>query len=340
MPKSGSKSRATSYDVARLAGVSQSAVSRCFKPGSSVSKKMRNKVMEAAKQLKYQPNAIARSLISRRSNLVAVLVSARLNFYYPEVLFTLTDRFNEQNMRVLLFTVEQESDVDDVLDQIWQYAADGVISASHLSLAQHKLLEERHIPVIMFNRYFDEHASNSVWCDTRDGATILIDQLLMFGHKNIALLHGPEDGMVGRERMVITKEILKNRGIDPVVESRGDYTYESASKAVQEIIEKAPHTTAIIAANDMMAMGAIDELRNVMGRKVPGDMSVAGFDGLGAGRFSSYELTTVRQPIGRMSDAAVNMLLKRVEDSELSMEKRVLAGTFLQGTSTGPVNLS
>lgn len=340
VPKTGQKLRATSYDVARLAGVSQSAVSRCFKNGASVSKKMRDKVMVAAKELKYQPNAIARSLISRRSNLVAVLVSARLNFYYPEVLFTLTNRFNQKNMRVLLFTVEQESDVDNVLDQIWQYQVDGVISASHLSLEQHKTLEERHIPVILFNRYFDDYAANSVWCDALDAATILLDQIVMFGHKNIALLNGPADRVVGRERMAITKELLNDRGVEPAVEARGDYTYESASAAVQEIMEMAPETTTIIAANDMMAMGAIDELRNVMGRSVPRDISVAGFDGLGAGRFSSYELTTVRQPIGRMSDAAVNMLLNRVENPDLPMEKRVLAGSFLQGTSTGPVKLS
>ena len=90
------KMRSTSYDVARLAGVSQSAVSRCFKPSASISKKMREKVMKAAKELNYQPNAIARGLITRRSNLISVLVSSQMNFYYPEVLFQLTDRISKQ----------------------------------------------------------------------------------------------------------------------------------------------------------------------------------------------------------------------------------------------------
>lgn len=336
-PKRERRSRATSYDVARLAGVSQSAVSRCFKPGASVSKKMRDRVMKAAEELAYQPNAIARGLITRRSNLVAVLVSAKLNFYYPEALFSLTEKFSEQNMRVLLFTVETEAEVDSVLDQILQYAVDGVISASHLSVAQHQLLEKRHTPVVLFNRYFDAMDSNSVWCDVRDAATIMIDQLLMFGHKNFAFLHGPEDGMVGRERLLIARDILAENGVTDIEDVRGDYTYESASAAVQELRERAPATSAIICANDMMAMGAVDELRHVMGLNVPRDISVAGFDGLGSARFASYELTTVRQPIGRMSDAAVSMLLDRIEDADLTMEKHVLAGSFLQGTSTGPV---
>ena len=146
--------RATSYDVARLAGVSQSAVSRCFKPGSSVSKKMRDKVMKAAQALEYQPNAIARGLITQRSNLVAVLVSGRLNLYYPEVLFRLTEELSRQGLRVLLFTVDSEEEAEEVIEQAWQFQVDGLISASHLSREQYDTLVKRHIPVVFFNRYF------------------------------------------------------------------------------------------------------------------------------------------------------------------------------------------
>lgn len=331
-----SKSRATSYDVARLAGVSQSAVSRCFKPGASVSKKMRDKVMAAAKELNYQPNAIARGLITRRSNLVAVIVSLQMNFYYPEVLFQLTDQFSEQGMRVMLFNVSDEDDVEKHLNQVWQFQADGVISASHLSVEQHKMLENNHIPVVMFNRFFADYPSTYVWCDTRGAAQDMIDHLVEFGHRNFALLKGPEDSMVNRERMENVKSALKTHGLEPMCEASGNYRYESAAAAVQEIRAADRNVTAIVAANDMMAMGAVDEIRNVMGLSVPGDVSVVGFDGINAGRFASYELTTIRQPIGRMSDAAVKMLLARVEKNDLSHEKHVLTGSFLQGTSSGP----
>jgi DNA-binding LacI/PurR family transcriptional regulator len=331
------KSRATSYDVARLAGVSQSAVSRCFKPGASVSKKMREKVMLAAKELNYQPNAIARGLITRRSNLVAVLVSSQMNFYYPEVLFQLTDRFSQQGMRVLLFTINEEADVEDAINQVWQYQADGIISASYLSVEQHKLLEERQIPIVMFNRYFGDLPTNTIWCDTENATQVMVKQLIDFGHKDFGLIEGPEYSMVNRERMRLVREAIAEQGGEIIGEARGNYRYESAANATQSLMAGDKRPTAIIAANDMMAMGALDELRNVMGRSVPGDISVVGFDGIGAASFASYELTTIRQPIGRMAEAAVTMMLDRIEKPETSSEKRVLAGSFIQGTSTGPV---
>lgn len=332
--------RATSYDVARLAGVSQSAVSRCFKPGASVSKKMRDKVMAAAKELNYQPNAIARGLITRRSNMVAVIVSLRMNFYYPEVLFQLTDRFAEKGIRVMLFNVNDEEDVEGHIDQIWQYQADGVISASHLSVEQHKRLEERQVPVVMFNRYFQDYATNVVWCDVKEAADNMIGQLVAYGHERFALIEGPIDSMVNRERMVIVREALKSHGLEPAASARGNYRYSSAARAVDEIRAAQPDVSAIIAANDMMAMGALDELRNVVGLSVPKDISVVGFDGITAGRFASYELTTVRQPIGRMCEAAVSMLVDRIEKPEMSVERRVLTGSLLQGTSIGPVSVN
>ncbi len=332
-----SRSRATSYDVARLAGVSQSAVSRCFKPGASVSKKMREKVMAAANELNYQPNAIARGLITRRSNLVAVLVSSQMNFYYPEVLFQLTDRFSQAGIRVLLFTINEEADVEDAINQVWQYQADGVISASYLSIEQHNLLSEREIPVVMFNRFFAELATNSIWCDTEGATNVMIEHLIDFGHKNFGLIEGPDYSMVNRERMRLVRNAINANGGKIIAEARGNYRYESAASATQHLMANTLRPTAIIAANDMMAMGALDELKNVMGRSVPGDISVVGFDGIGAARFASYELTTIRQPIGRMAEAAVNMMLTRIEKPETSMEKRVLTGSFIQGTSTGPV---
>lgn len=331
-----SKVRSTSYDVARLAGVSQSAVSRCFKPGASISKKMREKVMTAAKELSYQPNAIARGLITRRSNLIAVFVSSQMNFYYPEVLFQLTDRLSAQGLRVLLFTINEEDDVEESLNQVWQYQADGVVSASYLSIEQHKLLEEREIPVVMFNRAFANYPTNSIWCDPSAATEDMIQHLIDFGHRKFALLEGPKSSMVNEARMRLVRQSLAKHECEIVSEARGDYRYESAGPATQTLMSSAVKPTAIVAANDMMAMGALDEIKNVMGRSVPKDVSVVGFDGIGSARFASYELTTIRQPIGRMADAAVAMLISRIEKPDLSIEKRVLTGKLIQGTSTGP----
>ncbi|MDD9841404.1 MAG: LacI family DNA-binding transcriptional regulator [Alphaproteobacteria bacterium] len=333
------KKRATSHDVALLAGVSQSAVSRCFKPGASVSKKMRDRVMSAAKKMNYQPNAIARSLITQRTNMVAILVSPSINFYYPEVLFELTYKLNAHNLRSLLFTIENENDVENALDQIWQYQLDGLISASFLTQAQHEILDSRNIPIVMFNRFFEEYPSNTVWCDISKAAQELVTHLVEAAHKKFAILQGPDSSMVNRSRLQALTIALAKHKLKPQKIVQGNFLHDSAVPAVQKLMEADPPPTAILCTNDMMAMGALDELRNVMGLTVPHDISVTGMDGIGAARFASYELTTIRQPIGRMADAAVSMLLERIERKNISPERRVFEGTYIKGTSTGRKSL-
>jgi DNA-binding LacI/PurR family transcriptional regulator len=329
-------SRATSYDVARLAGVSQSAVSRCFKPGASISAKMRDKVMNAAKELGYQPNAMARGLITKRSGLVAVLVSSTMNFYYPEVLFQLTQRFAEQGLRVLLFTVDSEDDADGVLDPIWQYSVDGVISASHLSRTQYECLRERNIPVILFNRWFADQKTDSVFADSTDAVNELIDEMVASGHHRVAVVSGPDGSMVGRKRIEQVHAALARHGLEAVATQRGDYRYQSGVEAASDLLAARP--TLVVAANDMMAMGVMDALRHDHGVAVPDDISVAGFDGVTAGQFAAYRLTTIRQPIGRMAEAAVNLLLQRVETSDASCEQRILDCVLIPGQSTRALN--
>lgn len=192
--------RATSYDVARLAKVSQSAVSRCFKPGASASRKMRAKVMKAAAELGYQPNAIARSLITRRSNMVALVISQQTNRYFPEVLVEISRGFSERGIRVLLFTLEHESDVDSVLEQILQYQVDGVVEAARLSAAQVDLIEQKGVPFIFYNRSLTERPVNAVCCNQEEGARWLVDRLVDAGHRSFAVLSGPRDSAVSNER--------------------------------------------------------------------------------------------------------------------------------------------
>lgn len=326
--------RATSYDVARLAGVSQSAVSRCFKPGASVSKKMRDRVMKAAEELEYQPNAIARGLITQRSHLVAVLVSGRLNLYYPEVLFRLTDELSKQGLRVLLFTVDSEDDAEKVVDQACLFQVDGVISASHLSRDQFATLTKRNIPVVFFNRYFADVSTNAVFCDPTAQVRDLIDRLVEYGHTDVGLVRGPEANMVSRERSRIVSEALARKELSVAAEVYGDFTYETGGSALQELMNSGAVTpTAIICINDMMAMGCMDEARYVLDLKVPGDLSIASFDGIGMAQFASYEITTIRQPIGRMCEAAVDMIASRAERPEQSNEKRVFEGALIEGAS-------
>lgn len=294
---------------------------------------MRKRVMKAAKELEYQPNAIARGLITQRSNLVAVLVSGRLNLYYPEALFKITEELSAAGLRALLFTVESEEDAEAVIEQAWQFQVDGVISASHMSQEQYQILEKRKIPVVFFNRYFADHPNTVVYCDPTEQVEELAEKLAELGHKRAALINGPMDNMVSRERMKMSRSALSKSGLEIVAEVQGDFSYESGAAGLQEIQKADENPSVIICINDMMAMGCMDEARSVLGLNVPDDLSIISFDGIGMSQFSSYELTTIRQPIGRMSEAAVRMITERVERPEQSHEKRVFEGAVIPGGS-------
>ncbi|MEL6361405.1 MAG: LacI family DNA-binding transcriptional regulator [Pseudomonadota bacterium] len=324
----------TSYDVARHAGVSQSAVSRCFKPGASVSEKMRERVMKAADELGYEPNAIARSLISGRSNLVAILISNLTNLYYPEVLAELTQRFSAHGVRVLLFALKSEADANETLQQIWPYRVDGVIAAAELSPDHVAEFEKRGMPLVFYNRYLAGNSASFVCCDQEDGARQLIDGLYNAGHRRMAIIAGPPESVVGVERKTAALERLEELGLDDVPVLEGDYSYESGFALAEKLATgngKCPD--AIICANDVMAIGALDAFRVNHGMSAPEDISVVGFDGVGPSNWKSYDLTTVRQPVRRMTEAAVTMLISMIEEPGSPNEKRVFSGILKTGAS-------
>jgi DNA-binding LacI/PurR family transcriptional regulator len=328
------RKRATSYDVAELAGVSQSAVSRVFQDGASASKVMRDRVMTAADKLGYRPNAIARGLITQRSNMVAVIISQQTNLYYPEVLFQLTQRFSGRGIRVLLFTLAHESDIDSMLEKILQYRVDGIVTAAMLSPTQVQTIQNAHIPVIFYNRTLPEILVNSVRCDQEEGERWLVGELHAAGHRRYAIVTGPADSPVSAERTTGALQKLDELGIEDVTVVNGDFGYQSGRLAVTEIMNRLDTPPdAIIVANDAMAIGCVDEAREGFSLAVPEDISIVGFDGVGPARFAAYNLTTVRQPVGRMTEAAVSMLMDRIEDPDLSPEKRVFSGERIRGGS-------
>lgn len=328
------RKRATSYDVAELAGVSQSAVSRVFQDGASASKDMRNRVMAAADKLGYRPNAIARGLITQRSNMVAVIISQQTNLYYPEVLFQLTQRFSDRGIQVLLFTLENEGDIDSVLEKILQYRVDGIVTAALLSPQQVETIDNALIPIIFYNRTIPEALVNSVRCDQEEGERWLVGELYAAGHRSYAIVSGPADSPVSAERTTGALQKLEELGVEDVTVVNGDFGYQSGRVAVTRIMNQLDTPPdAIIVANDAMAIGCVDEVREAFALRVPQDVSIVGFDGVGPARFAAYDLSTVRQPVGRMTEAAVSMLIDRIQDPDLSPEKRVFSGERIRGGS-------
>ncbi len=326
--------RATSYDVAKLAGVSQSAVSRVFQQGASASKAMRDRVLHAADELGYRPNAIARGLITQRSNMVAVIISKLTNLYYPEVLVQLTQRFSEHGVRVLLFALEHEGDIESILEQTLQYQVDGILTAAMMTPAQLRTVDRIGIPVVFYNRSYNDELVNSVRCDQEEGERWLVGELVKAGHKSFGIVEGPEDSVVSAERTAGARRKLREMNITDITSVSGDYGYDTGRRCFAKLVaQRGSAPDATIAANDVMAIGCIDEAREGFGLDVPGDISIVGFDGVGPASYAAYDVTTVRQPVGRMTEAAISMLLERIENPDLSPEKRAFSGLRVRGGS-------
>ncbi len=325
--------RATSYDVARAAGVSQSAVSRCFAPGGSIAPKTRETVMRVAAELGYRPNALAQGLISGRTNLVAVLISSLTNLYYPEVLSELTHQLTDHDNRVLLFALKAEGDVDEALDQVFRHSVDGVICAARLSDTQVRMFEDHRVPLVLYNRTAQSAPAASVCCDSVAGEQELVSRLLASGHRRFGVIAGPEDSSVGEDRRQAILDRLESAGLPDPPLVRGDFSYESGARGLSRLMQAANGLDAVVCVSDLMAIGAIDACREQFNLKVPGALSIVGFDGSGPATWASYRVTSIRQPVRRMTAAAVSMLIDRIVDPSITPERRLFSGQFIAGGS-------
>ncbi|WP_317202725.1 LacI family DNA-binding transcriptional regulator [Janthinobacterium sp.] len=330
----GGGRRVTSYDVAALAGVSQSAVSRCFKPGASVSKATYARVMQAAQSLDYIPNAAARSLITRRSNLVAVIISRLANPHAPAALAELSRQLASRGKRALLFTPERESELDATLSDIWQYQVDGVIAAANLSERHVAQCARRSVPLVIFNRCAAD--VSAVVCDHAEATRLLVSRLAEAGHHQFALIDEGEASATARERQRGARARLAELDLPApvVVAVEGGDDYAGGARGIRAIIAQLGRVPdAVICGNDIIAIGCLDTARHELGINIPGKMSVAGCDAVDASGWLSYNLTTLRQPIQKMAQAAAELLAALIESRDPAPEKRVFCPQLVEGTT-------
>ena len=306
------KTQATSLDVARLAGVSQSAVSRCFTAGASVSDAMRDKVQEAARKLGYQPNAHARSLITGRSRIIGLVLSALENLFYPAVLERLAKRLQQDGYHLLIF-IGDNANSDDLVEEILQYNVDGIVmGATTLSSALAQRCADASIPVVLFNRIMasgSAGAVSSVRSDNVGGGREMARFLVAGGHKRIAYIAGREDSSTNLEREQGFREGLAELGQRIYARAIGNYDVAQARQAARDLFAAtADRPDAVFVAGDLMAIVVLDTLRHELGLAVPQDVSVVGFDNVPQAGWASYELTTFEQPVEPMVEATVALL--------------------------------
>lgn len=328
------KNSVTSSQVAEYAGVSQSAVSRTFTPGASISPKTRAKVLAAAKELGYRPNAIARSLITSRSRIIAVVMAYLENLFYPDVLEELGRRLAAENYHVLLFTGFKDRDSDPVFDQLMQYRVDGIILAS-TSLSS-ELSEEcatAGIPVVLFNRTTERDVVSSVTTQNRQGGRLLARFLIAGGHRTFGYIAGLENSSTNRDRFQGFREVLAEHGITDIAIGTGNYARADAEAAARIMLARPKRPEAIFVANDHMAVAVMDVARYEFGLSIPDDLSIVGYDDVGPARWPSYGITTVTQPIVPMVEAAVDILMEQIVSGEIEARHETLPGELIVRTS-------
>lgn len=331
--------RVTSIDVARLAGVSRSAVSRVFTPGASVSAHTAEKVRDAAEKLGYRPNVLARSLITGRSRMIGLVVAYLDNYFYPEALEKLSNALQAEGYHVLIFMASQTAgNIDTVLEEILDYQVDGIIMASvALSSELTARCQAAGVPVMLFNRAQDDAGISAVTSDNRAGGRAVARFLLDGGHKRFGHVAGWEGASTQRDREQGFADGLRDAGIDRYDREVGNFQIDEARAAARRMFDRADRPDAVFAANDHMAFAVMDVLRYELGLSVPGDVSVVGFDDVPPASWPAYDLTTVRQRANLMVERTVATLLKMIEQPGARAEQHVLpAPLVVRGSARIP----
>jgi DNA-binding LacI/PurR family transcriptional regulator len=274
---------------------------------------MRGRVLRAAEELGYRPNAIARAMISGRSRLIAVLVAYLDNQFYPVVLERLSRRLKAEGNHVLLVMTGQGTQ-DSSVQQILQYRVDGMILMSAtLSSDLARECAATGVPVVQFNRYVPASPASSVTSDNHEGGRLLAHFLADGGHQRIAFVAGNEDSSTSRDREAGFYKGLAERGMTPFARAVGGYDFEGAARATRKLFAARPRPDAVFVANDHMAFAAIDVLRRELKLRVPEDVSVVGYDDVPEASWGGYALTSVSQSPDEMIEETVKILIEQIE---------------------------
>lgn len=323
-----------SADVARLAGVSRSAVSRTFTEGAYVSPETREKVLQAADTLGYRPNVLARSLTTNRTHIIGIITADLDNPFYAELLKELISRLQDRGLAPFVLAADHAGN-DDLVARLLSYQVDGVIlTNTHLSSEMALKCARSGKPVIMLNRYVDIADITAITCDNVAAGGQVAELFLELGRERIAFIAGDPDTSSSRDREQGFRAALAAKGASLHSCATGFYTHEGGQAATRELFSGRTVPDAIFAANDLMALAAIDVIRSELHLRVPEDVCIVGFDNSRAARWPAYELTSVDQNKPRMVDVAVEEITARLAGERSRSRHYNVSGRLIQRDST------
>ena len=325
----------TSRDVARLAGVSQMTVSRVLQGSSRVTVETRERVLAAMDEAGYRPHAAARTMRTRRSSTVGVVVADITNPFYPQLLEAVGRALEEAGRRMVLWNAPDPG-ADGALHALDEGTVDGLIFTT-VTAASERLAAaaRRGEPLALLHRGLDALDCDQVTTDNLAGGRAVADYLVDGGNTRIGFLRGPELPSTARDRERGFRERLDELGLPLAAEltADGGFAHDLARSAMRELLGGQHPPTAVFCANDLTALGAVDGALS-LGKRVPEDVWVVGYDDIEMASWDAFDLTTVRQPIAEMARAAVHLLLERIEDRSAPARKQRFPSELLVRGST------
>ena len=332
-----SSRQVTSHDVARAAGVSQPTVSRALRGDPRLSEATRQRVIEAAEALRYVPSQRGRSLATRSTGQIGIVVSDLGNPFYLQVLDELHRALSETHLRMLVLTPDEHDAVP--LERLADGSLDGaILTTTVLDSSLPAALSDRGFPFVLLNREVDNAPCDVCVVDNHRGGMLAASELIGLGHTQIAAMFGPATTSTGRDREAGFRAGLAEAGV-PLPDARSrqvPFDWAAGHTAALDLLDSKP--TALFCANDILALGAFNALRG-RGVRIPAEISLIGFDDVRLASWEVFQLTTVSQDIPAMVSTATELLLSRMaaeQDEAPAPRRAVLMPQMVRRGTHGP----
>ncbi|MFX0561096.1 LacI family DNA-binding transcriptional regulator [Tepidibacillus infernus] len=313
-------------DVAKMANVSTATVSRVLSNSGTVKRETTEKVLEAINKLNYQPNMLARQLRRLETKTVLVVVPDITNTFFSNLLRGIEAVAMKNGYQVLLGDAHNNVEIErGFLNILRQKKADGMILLT--ARMDGKLIDEiaKEFPVVLACEYFEGSQIPTISIDNISGARKATEHLIELGHKRIGFISGPLNVVLGRDRLKGFQQAMSQHSlqVDPILIQEGDFSYESGFNLMSKFLALDEPPTAVFAANDEMAIGAIKAIKK-RGLQVPEDLSVVGFDDIKFASIFEPELTTIEQPTFDIGIKAMELLIKLINKEKLEKKQYIL----------------
>jgi LacI family transcriptional regulator len=304
---------ATIADVAREAGVSTATVSRVLSGVGRARPETRARVLDAARSLEYRPSLVARSLKQRATRTLGLIVTDIENPYFPQLVRAVEDVANAEGYAILLCNADEDPEREaSYLDVLVERRVDGmIVAASTIGTRQREWLANPPVPVVLVNTQSPQADLPSIASDNRAGGRLAARHLLELGHRRLGYLMPPPRNLDAPNRQAGVRDELRAVPAATLDIGHGGATVAGGEAAMDELLAIRPRPTAVVAYNDLMAIGALRAIRRA-GLDVPRDVSLVGFDDVAFAAYAEPALTTVRQETAEMGRWAVATLTERL----------------------------